>query len=106
MEGKGLHGGEILEQTYKTLTDRFGEEEIFFRKKVEIIIAEDVEVHRTRNGYAAYERAYLCQFGGKVWALSIGERILKNDLTEGYDKDLVAISLDTENKCKPSWLKP
>lgn len=95
MEKKiGISAGELLENAFRILSEKNSYRRISFPEKVSVIIAEDSDVHRIRQGYMGYKSATLFEINEKLWAMSVG-KAWGDYPAAPYDSDILAIEISS-----------
>jgi hypothetical protein len=93
MEKKiGIPAGELLENIFRILCQINSYREIIFPERVSVIIADDSDAHRIRQGHMGYKSVMLVQFNSKIWAIGIG-KAWGDYPAHPYNSDILAIEL-------------
>ncbi|MDP3057784.1 MAG: hypothetical protein Q8N37_04720 [bacterium] len=95
MEEKiGISAGELLENAFRILSEKNSYRRIGFPEQVSVIIAEDSDIHRARQGYMGYKSATLFEINKKLWAMSVG-KAWGDYPADPYDSDILAIEISS-----------
>lgn len=93
MEEKiGISAGELLENAFQILCKANSCRKISFSERVSVIIADDSDIHRIRQGYMGYKSVTLFEINGKLWAMSIG-KAWGDYPAAPYHSDILAIEI-------------
>ncbi len=105
MNDKTISAEELLEITLERLSKIIPSEEIIFPGRVSVIIADDSDAHRIRQGYMGYKKARMFRFNeGKTWTISIG-KAWGDYPAKPYNSDIIAIEISPEKRSREEIIK-